>query len=328
LNLLDLFRPKWRHGDKKKRLEAVLKIARPKTLRKIVDESDDEHLRFEAARRLNDRQRIRKMAASASIETVRLEASILIGEQSFLASIALKAWNIQLGRRAIDHIENELLLRRVARSAKQDAIRLAAALKLGDDDLLRRVASSSNHIDVHWQVAKSLDDPVLLAEIILFKPSNMRLEPLRRQARRALIDHLNRCKAVGNDAGLLNALRTVPHPIFKMESFLRLDPVHVTYGALKYLAAQDIRYLPKKMVDHMIRLIESAGWQVTRYRQESPCDYCQSKGRLSLKYLSANDTWADQDYFPCPDCHGKGAIPVSLIRCTRKDRSLQIQLPA
>ncbi len=328
MNLLNWIRPKWQHGDKDKRLKAVLKVKRPRTLRKIADHSDDERLRFEAARRLNDADRIKKMAYNASQEVVRLEASILIDEQSNLASIALDAWDIHVGRKAVSHIKNELLLQRVARSAKQDAIRLAAALKLNDDTLLRRVAHSSNHIDVHWQVAKNLDDPGLLAEIIMFKPTNMHLEPLRRKARRALIDHLSNCEAEGNNEGLINAMKSVPHPSFKLEAFVRLDPSQINYKTLKYLAEQDFRYIPKILLNKMIRHIESAGWQVTPTRHHSPCGYCRSKGQLALKYLSANDSWVDQDIFPCPDCNGKGSIPVQMIRCTLNEYSLQIQLPA
>lgn len=328
MDLLNWIRPKWRHGDKTKRLEAVLKVKRLKTLRKIADQSEDERLRFEAARRLNDTERIRELALTASQETVRLDACILIDEQSNLASIALNAWDIHLGRKAVDHIGNELLLQRVARSAKQDAIRLTAALKLGDETLLRKVARSSNHIDVHWQVAKNLDDPGLLAEIILFKPTNMHLEPLRRKARRALIDHLSRCEAESNNAGLFKAMKSVPHPSFKLEAFVRLAPSHIDYQTLKYLAAQDFRYIPKVLLNKMIHHIETAGWQVYPSRHQSPCGYCRSKGQLSLKYLSANDSWVDQDIFPCPDCNGKGSIPVQLIRCTQGDRSIQIQLPA
>lgn len=328
MNLLNLIKPKWRHGDKEKRLEAVLKITRRKTLRKIADESEDEHLRFEAARRLNDTDRISHLAHSASQESVRLDASILVNEQSNLVSIALNAWDIYLGRKAVKHIENELLLHRVARSAKQDAIRLAAALKLGDAATLRRVATSSNHIDVHWQVAKRLDDPGLLAEIILFKPSNMRLEPLRRKARRALIDHLNRCSTEGNNQGLIEAMRAVPHPSFKLEAFVRLDPAEITDIVLKYLTAQDFRYIPNLLLNKMIEHIQSAGWQVARFQRQSPCTYCRGKGQLSLKYLSANDSWVDQEVFSCPDCDGTGTVPIRMIHCTRDDHSLRIQLPS
>lgn len=327
MKLLDLIRPKWRRGDKKKRLEAVSKITRQKTLRKIADQSDDERLRFEAARRLNDTERIMELAHSASQESVRLDASILVQEESILVSIAINAWNISVGRKAVGHIVSDLLLHRVARSAKQDAIRLAAALKLGDADVLRRVATSSNHIDVHWQVAKILDDPALLAEIIVLKPANMRLEPLRRKARRALIDHLNRCRTSGNHQGLIKAMNAVPHPSLKLEAFVRLDPKKITYAHLKYLAAQDFRYIPKLLLEKMIQFIEAAGWQVAHSQHQSPCVYCQSKGKLSLKYLSANDHWVDQDVFACPDCDGQGTVPVRVLRCTNMDRSLQIHLP-
>lgn len=325
--LQNLFKPAWQHSDANKRLRAVSKLTSRKKLRKIIDQSKDERLRFEAARRLDDTSLIKMIAYHAAQETVRLEASICINGQANLAAIALNAWDIYVGKRAVKFIDNRLLLHRVARSAKQDAIRLEAALKLGDSDLLRRVARSSNHIDVHWQVAKRLDDPYLLAEIIVFKPSNMRLEPLRRKARRALTEHLNRCQADNNHKALLAAMKAVPHVGLKIEAFVRLKPEQVTLPVLQYLSAQDFRYVPQELLDRMINSIQSGGWQVRPALQQVPCDYCQNKGVLSLKHISVNDAWVEQDVFPCPDCSGKGKLALQWAVCYRKRETVKLQLP-
>lgn len=327
MKLFNLFRPGWRHSDDSKRLKAVSKIKNRKTLRKIADQSKDERLRFEAACRLNDLPLIRKLSYSAPQESVRLKASIRADRQSNLTSIALNAWDIHIGQKAVDHIDNELLLHRIARSAKQDAVRLAAALKSGNTDLLRSVARSSTHIEVHWQVAQRLDDPQLFAEIILLKPANMHLEPLRRKARRALTDHLNRCQAKGDHHGLEMAMKLVPHPSFKLEAFVRLAPQRITFSVLRYLAAQDFRYIPKNLLNKMIDCIRIGDWQVRIALKQTACIYCLGKGELTLKYLSANDTWRDHDRFPCPDCNGKGKTPFRSVTCRKEDQSIQLKLP-
>ncbi len=328
MKLFNLFKPKWQQGDIDKRLSAVSKISSSKKLRKIADQSNDERLRFEAACRLNDRALIKLMAKSASQETIRLEASIRINDQSNMASIALNAWDIHLGQKAIKHIQNDYLLHRIARSAKQDAVQLAAALKLNDAQLLRQVARSSNHIDVHWQVAKHLDDPCMLADIILFKPANMRLEPLRRKARRALTDHLNRCRDKRDHEGLAAAIKAVPHPSFKIEAFVRLHPERITPGILVYMTQQDFRYIPIPLLNKMVDRITAGGWLVSSSLRQTPCDYCHSKGELSLRYLSSNEAWVANEKFPCPDCRGEGKVPQRRLTCRKNGKTITLRLPA
>ena len=328
MKLFNLFKPKWQHGDINKRLGAVSKITSSKKLRKIVDQSKDERLRFKAACRLNDTALIKLMARSASQEAIRLEASIQVDGQSNLASIALNAWDIHLGQKAVKNIHNEYLLQRIARSAKQDAIRLAAALRLKNTDLLRQVACSSNHIDVYWQVAKHLDDPRMLAEVILFKPANMRLEPLRRKARRALTEHLNRCRDNNDHEGLVAALKAVPHPSFKIEALVRLLPEKITPAILRHMTHQDFRYIPNPLLDKMVHRITAAGWQTCPTLRQTPCDYCQSKGELSLRYLSSNDVWVANEKFPCPDCRGEGMRPLWLLTCRKQGNIISLKLPA
>ena len=327
MKLRNLFKPKWQYGSHSRRLKAVSRITNPKTLRKIIDHSNDERLCFEAASLLNDVQLIRRMARSAVQEVVRLKAAIYVKSQSDLTSIALNAWDIHVGQKAVAHIQNELLLRRVAHSAKQDAIRLAAALKVSDEQVLRKVARSSNHIDVHWQVAQRLDDPRLLAEVIMFKPANMRLEPLRRKARRTLTDHLNRCRERNDHRGLETAFTAVPHPAFKLEAFVRFQPDRITPSMLDHLATLDFRYIPRNLLDQMLDHIKRCGWQVSLSLSRTPCVYCTGKGELSLKYLSANNNWVDHDVFPCPDCQGQGSIPFRSVSCMKGHQIIRLKLP-
>ena len=316
MNLKDLFRPKWRHSDHHIRLAAMAGIHRLSKLHKIARRSDDERVRLEAARRLGDIALLKVLARSASQEQIRMEAAIELQDQPCLTAIALNTWNIRLGQTSVRHIHNRLLLLRVARSAQQDAIRLAAAMKTADEVLLRQVARSSSHIDVQWQVARHLDDPGMLAEITVFKPGNMRLDPVRRTARRALIAHLDRCRRKGEHQALLTVIRSVVNPIYKLEALVRLPATEISETLLEYLASQNLRYIPNELLNKMLSAIRAAGWRTGIFIRQASCPHCRGRGQLPLKYVSVNDSICDHDGFPCPDCRGMGQNPCRHIVCS------------
>lgn len=325
----NLFRSKWRRRHHRLNVEAVTRITSTRKLRKIAVQSDDERIRFEAARRLNDDALLQALAHSATQESVRVEAAIEVDDQPSLTAMALKAWDIHLGQKAVRHIHNRLLLRRVARSAQQDAIRLAAALKIEDADLLRQVARSSNHVDVHWQIAHYLKDPCMLADIVMFKPGNLHLEPLRRMARRALMDQLDRCGQIQDHDALLAVIRSSANPTFKIEAFVRLPADHITTSVMGLLTARDLRYISRELLDAMITCIKAAGWQVSLSVQQATCAFCRGTGQLALKCISSNDTWGDYDVFACPDCRGFGKTPFRQAACTRPGEvQVLLTLPA
>jgi hypothetical protein len=321
----NLFKSKWRRRDS----STVAKTRSARKLRKLADQIDDERIRLEAARRLNDATVLKALARTATQESVRMDAAILVHDQPCLTAIALKAWDIQLGMKAVGHIQNRMLLRRVAQSAQQDAIRLTAALRLEDTALLKQVARSSNHVDVHWQVAQFLNDPCLLADIVMFKPGNIRLEPLRRKARHALMNQLDLYSRNMDHSTLLAVIQSLTNPTFKLEAFVRLPSDHITKAVLDHIAIQDLRYIPKELSDRMLTCIQTGGWQVDLSVRHSTCIFCRGTGQLSLKCISANDTWGDYDIFPCPDCRGLGKTPFRQAACTRPDGAhVAIRLPA
>lgn len=324
----NLFRLGWRRRNHRDNLAAVSKVRSTRKLIKMATQSNDEWVRLEAAMRLNDSALIKALACSATQEPVRVKAAIEINDQTCLTSFALKAWNIHLGEEAIRHIHNPMLLRRLARSAKQDALRLAAALKLKDENLLRHVARSSNHVDVHWQVAHYLQDACMLAEIAAFKPGSMHLEPMRRKARRALMELLERFGQKKDHLALLDVIKSSTSPVFKLEAFVRLPSDQITPSVLAGIAGLDLRYIPRELLDSMINHIKAGGWQVDLSIQHTPCIFCRGTGQLALKYISTNDTWSDLDVFVCPDCKGLGKVPYRQTICTRpKGECVTLRLP-
>ncbi len=317
MKIIDLFRPRWRHSDPDVRLAAVDRITNPATLRKIARRSTDERLRLEAGKRLADLDVLRDLARWASDDTLRLEAALFARDESCLTAFALGSWSIAQGQIAVAHIRNPLLLRRVARSAKQDTVRLGAALKLDDPNLLRQVARSSTHIDVHWQVARRLNDLRMMADIAFYKPGNVKAAPIRREARRALIACLDRYRLHRDHAGLRAALQDCAHPMFKLEAFVRLPPGQVTLPMLLHLSSQEMRRIPRELLDRMLARIQQAGWQTRPSRQKAPCRHCQGSGALAYCSVSANATWRDNDGFPCPECEGEGQCHHRRVTCER-----------
>ncbi len=325
----NLFRPKWRRGNHGNDSAAVVKIESARRLRKMATQSNDERIRLEAAKRLNDAPLLKALARTATRETVRVEAAIEVNDQACLTAVALKAWDIRLAQKAVGSIHNRMLLRRVARSAQQDAIRLAAALKLEDPDLLRRVARSSNHVDVHWQIAHYLNDPCMLSDIVMFKPGNMHLEPLRRRARQALMDQLDDLQLKKDHNALLGLIKSSANVTFKLEAFVRLPAGGISGTVLQLIAAQDLRYIHGELLNKMLTAIQTGGWRVDLSVQYATCIFCRGSGQLSIKCVSANDTRGDPDVFTCPDCRGFGKTPFRQAVCTRPNETpVTIRLPA
>ncbi len=322
------FKSGWRRSRHRAADEIVARIASTRKLRKMAARSKDERIRLAAARRLNDVTLLRNLAVAATQDAVRLEAAIDVDNESSLTAIALKAWNIQLGQKAVRHIRNRLLLRRLSQSAQQDAIRLAAAFRLEDKDLLRRVARASRHFDVQWQIAHYLKDPCMLADIAMIKPGNRHLAPLRRLAHQAFKDQLDRCRQAKDHTQLLEVIQSSVNPAFKLEAFLRLPADHICPPVLESIAGLDLQYVPQELIHNMVTHISACGWQVAMAIDNAECRFCRGNGKLSLKCVTASDTWKNHDVFACPDCLGSGKIPIRLAVCSRPDGvAVTLKLP-
>ncbi len=328
MNIRNLFKPRWQHPKAKARLDALAKTKSPKKLREIAIQSTDEQIRLEAARRLADISLIAILARTAAQDTVRLEASLLIRDQAALTAIALSDWDIERGQTAVDTIDNGLLLHRIARSAQQDAIRLAAAMKLEKYELIGEVAETTNDIQIRWQVACCLDDPYLMAQIALYKPANERMASLRKKAYKAYLTYLDRCRERGQRQALLAIMHTVDHTPFKIEAFIRLSEHCIDTAHLHYFNRRDFRYTPKTSLHKMFAAIESAGWRITSSSRVMPCRQCNGCTEITLKSISANSVWIDNDRYPCPECNARGNVPLHVITCSRgTDQPVIFEIP-
>lgn len=323
-----LFKPKWQHPSSEVRLAAMAKISSLKKLRKIALHSKDERVRFEAARRLADISLISSLARTAAQDTVRLEAALLIRDQAILAASALNDWDIERGQKAVHHIDNAMLLQRIARSAQQDGIRLAAAMKLQRTELIREVAETSNDVQIRWQVACHIEDPYLMAQIALYKPANERMSKLRQKAFNAYKAQLDQCRVHGTHQILLAIMHTVDHTPLKLEAFIRLPAEAIDVGLLKYLSRQEFRYTPKKCLLKMLKAIKTAGWQISMSTNLSECTECNGTTEIAMNSISVNSAGTDYDRYPCPECNGRGNIPLRIVTCKRDSgQKVIFQLP-
>lgn len=310
-----LFRPKWRHADSRVRLSAMAKIHDPKLLYRIATCSQDERLCLEAAHRLNDPTLLARLARNATSLDIRFEAALLIRDESTLVAIALEAWHITKGEMAVIHIDTALLLRRLARSANQDAIRLAAALKLNDISLLHQVVQSTNDIQIRWQVALHLDDPQLLAEVAIFKQNDFRLADLRRKARGAFKDYLNRRHGHMDVATIINIIKTVTHSSFKVDAFLKLPPHKITMELLSHLSRQDFQPVSHRSIQRMLEKIRCSDWIVQKNSQAVTCRQCNGTGKYAFKSMVAESSYLAHDILTCTECDGVGHKLIDIATC-------------
>lgn len=285
---------------------ALVGPARRWLLRRRALGSRDERRRFYAARQLNDQTILKQMALEANDAVIRSQAAALVDYQAFLVAIALGTLDNEQGRAVVDRIHHALSLHRVGRSARQDVVRLAAARKLKDDKILKRIARSTADIDLCWEVACELNDPDLMAEVALFKPSNGRCDALRHEARNALLRRLDHYGRQKDENALLTFILFQSHLPFKLHAFLCLPERVIHRQLLQHMASQHYQSVSVEMIREMLAKIAAAGWRLRGRDRNLPCTRCNGKGVLSLKTICAGQTSYESDISVCTECNGNG----------------------
>lgn len=263
---------------------------------------------------------LKKIALEANQQHIRHRASMLIESEAFLTAVALNAWDIEQGQNVVRRVENTLLLRRISASARQDAVRLAAAEKLRNDKVLKQIALTTADFSLRWKVARQLNDPDLMADVALFKPSRSNLEPLRRQAFSALLHHLDELANRGHSSALLAFMHQQAHLPFKLEAFLRLPKAYIGHATLQYIARLDFLFISDELVQSVFEKITGAGWHVGLQPKCFSCRQCQGKGYVLIKTVSTGHKPLESDIALCSECCGKGWIDFWEVVCTGGER--------
>lgn len=111
MNLVDLFRPKWRHSDRNVRFAAVRDyLIAPDDLVKIAIRDTDKDIRVAAAGRLTHDVELLQVIAKASDPDVRGTAVEKIMSQKSLARIAREDASSQVRAIARERITDQRLL--------------------------------------------------------------------------------------------------------------------------------------------------------------------------------------------------------------------------
>jgi hypothetical protein len=272
-------------------------------------------------RQAGDRRQLWKLARSAAHPAVRLEAALRGVDPAALTAIALNEWDIPRGLRALNAIDNPLLLRRIARSARQDAIRAEAALKLGHREVLHETAQTVSDVRWRWEIARRLKDPVLMANVACFKPDNERFAGLRNEAHRQLLRHFEMLRLQENAAALKAAIATVPFVRYRIEAFLRLPLDAISDTILQTLARQKLRGIPDDLICEFFDRIGVAGWNILGSNDIHDCLHCRGNGRSAIRCAAEDLTEACNNELPCPECGGVGTMAFRTFALHRDNRS-------
>ena len=140
MGIFDRFKtPKWKHEDRKVRLEAVKKLNDQGILVEIAKNDSDSDVREEAIKKINDESVLAYIAKHDSSWSVREEAVKKINDESVLADVAKNASNDIVRREAVKKISDESVLADVAKNDSNDRVRLYAAKKINDENLINKI---------------------------------------------------------------------------------------------------------------------------------------------------------------------------------------------
>jgi len=274
-------------------------------------------IRLTAARGLNSQTLLVQLAHEAAEDGIRLIAALDTGAQSALTAIALKAWDIDMGTSAVTRITNNWSLMRIAQSARQDPIRLQAAMKLRSPRLLKHLADTTSDIHVRWQIAKALDDPYLLAQVSLFKKTNARLAPLRTEARRALLNHLDALVKKDDHTALRAFFLAQSDLSIRLEVFMRMRTDNLDPSVLGALSQCNFEHVPMHHARQILAKISAAGWHMVQDEKQTVCRHCAGKGTLAYRSITVHQHQLDSELLPCAECNAKGHIRQNIITCVR-----------
>jgi len=280
------------------------------------------------ALRSNDQVTLKQMALTSPRELIRIRAAMAIEHPSFLTAVALDTWDIELGRRLVGRIDTPFLLRRVAASARQDAVRAAAAGKAGHAGILKEIAGTTADLSLRWEIGIALNDPHIMADIALCRPTSRRFAQLYRNAHDALVYLLDRMGQNRDVHGLSAFIYSQAHLPFKLMAFLRLPGEQVGYQLIHHLASQSRWSVPTPELEKMFNKIRDAGWQIRTREKEKQCTYCNGRGVLSHKIIYADRCLADHETVVCSDCLGRGDCRYVIVQCSKAHHpTVEFKLP-
>jgi tetratricopeptide (TPR) repeat protein len=171
MDLMDFFRPKWRHSDPKVRLAAVEKLDDQKKIAEVVSIEKDWTVRAAAFERLTDPVLIKEILEKHSLFYdcpcgEPAEFIQILSDQRALAIIAQKGPTWRERKAAVSRLsDQELLMDIIGNNDENIVVRLEVIGRLTDDAALAGIARTNKDWNLRLAAVKIMTDPALLAEI-------------------------------------------------------------------------------------------------------------------------------------------------------------------
>lgn len=143
MGLFDLFRPKWKHSDSNKRLEAINEVTDQNVLCEISINDEDSEVRQAALRLISD-WKVRKATVKR------------ITDENILFNIAQNDDNWVVRTEAVWKINNEDQLVHIAKTDQDRSVAEAAVRRIYNKDKLINISQSEADIDIRKQAENQI----------------------------------------------------------------------------------------------------------------------------------------------------------------------------
>ncbi|NIM18215.1 MAG: hypothetical protein GTO45_39950 [Candidatus Aminicenantes bacterium] len=136
MGLKDLFRPRWKHSDLSKRLDAVKRLEDRKKLSDIAKNDNNFEVRIAAVEKSSDQKMLSDIAKNDNNFEVRITAIKKISDQKLLSEIAKNDKECKVRETAVEKLEDQSMLAGIARMDEDRNVRNTAMEKLTDQKVL------------------------------------------------------------------------------------------------------------------------------------------------------------------------------------------------
>ncbi len=177
MSITDMFKPKWKHSDKRVRLEAIEKLEDQHVLIEIAHTDKSGNVRAKAVEKITDQEELAHIAEEDENTSVRKVAVGKITFENILLRVALNSKNVSIRGTAISKITDQNYLAELVQKEQNSNLREMLIAKIHDQKLLAKIARGDSYDEVRWMAIEALNDQKELEYIALhdISPAIMRV---------------------------------------------------------------------------------------------------------------------------------------------------------
>jgi len=168
MNILNFFKPKWKHSDDEVRLSAVKEISNTTILLKIIENDVNTKIQQVAIDNIDDQEELVDIILNTKISLFLREYSLSkIKDQINLKRIIQNLFDEDnnLGFIALESLNSIEYLEDIAKKANNSSIRIAAIKKLNDNSMFENIIINDENSYVKSQILDFIQDQTVLSNI-------------------------------------------------------------------------------------------------------------------------------------------------------------------